>query len=229
MLKYYAAIGRYELRKDQNGLQAPVLIANSREYVPSVSEMALWSLLLWHIKDSRNLKTEFEKKRFDMHICEDLSFEYYIVRLEKLGYIRSGSGYTAADALYSLMSPLYMIPATCNIWVKVCTFFHLMVTRHLRPHIAARVFRKDRLSGDERTVMRYAKQNMLSVAELICCIDQNLKDVSNVETIMDNIYNNDDLTCDNLPAYTRASYHLIPILQAVTNLYLKRMILLEAL
>lgn len=229
MMKYYTAVGRYELCKNQDGMQAPVLISNSKEYEPSISEMALWSSLLWHIKDSRSLKAEFEKKRFDMHICEDLSFEYYIVRLEKLGYIRSGSGYTAADALYSLMAPLYMVPATCSIWVKLCTFFHLMVNRHLQPHIAARVFRKDRLSGDERMVMRYAKQNMQSVAELICCIDQNLKDISKDETIMDNIYNNNDLTCDNLPVYTRASFNLIPILQAVTDLYLKRLILLEAL
>ena len=46
---------------------------------------------------------------------------------------------------------------------------------------------------------------------------------------MDHIYTNDELTCDNLPMYTRASLHLIPILQADADLYLKRLILLEAL
>lgn len=229
MLKYYTAIGRYELRRNKDGLEAPVLIANSKEYEPSISEMALWSSLLWHIKDSRSLKTEFEKKRHDMHICEDLSFEYHMVRLERMGYIRSGSGYTAADTLYALMAPLYLVPATSSPWVKVCTFFHLIVRRRMPPHMAARVFRRDHLSGDEKIVMRYAKQNMLSLAELICCLDQGLDDVSKDETIMDNIYNNDDLSCDNLPTYTRASFHLIPVLQAVTDLYLKRMILLEAL
>lgn len=205
------------------------MIANGKEYTPSISEMVLWSSLLWHIKDGRSLEKEFEKKRRDMHIFEDLSFAYYMVRLEKLGYVRSGSGYTAADALYSLMAPLYLVPATSSLWVKVCTFFHLIFRRGVPMGIAARVFQKDHFTADERLVMKYAKQNMLSLAELICCIDQGLEDVSKDETIMDNIYNNDDLSYANLPVYTRASSRLIPILQAVTELYLKRQLLFEAL
>lgn len=225
-MKYYTAVGRYELRKGENGLKKPVLICNGKEYEPTISEMAMWSMLMWHILEYTELKEKFHKKRLDMHVYEDLSPEYYVVRLETLGFIRSGSGITAADALYDLVAPLYLVPATASFFVKVCSFFHLFLIRGVPFHIARRIFKKDHLTLDEQLVMSLASQNTLSTAELICCIDQNLNDVSD-DSLLDSVYDNPEITCENLPAYTRASYRLLPILQAVTNLYLKRVITFE--
>lgn len=225
-MKYYTAVGRYELRKDDNGLKSPVLICNGKEYTPTISEMAMWTMLMWHILEYRELKEAFCRKRTDMHIFEDLSPDYYLTRLEKLGYLRSGTGCTAADALYNLVAPLYLIPATASFFVKVCSFFHLFLVKGVPFRIAWRIFKKDHLSLDEELVMSLASQNTLSTAELICCIDQNLDDVSD-DAVMANVYASPEVTCDNLPAYTRASYRLVPVLQAVTNLYLKRLITFE--
>lgn len=226
-MKYYTAVGRYEFRKDANGLRHPVLMSNGKEYTPTVSEMAMWTMLLWHIFDDKTLKESFTQKRIDMHIYEDLSPEYYMVRLEKLGFIRSADGYTAADALYNLVAPLYLIPADSSFWIKFCTFFHLLIERRVPLKIARRVFHKEQLTRDEQTVLGLAAQNTLSTAELICCIDQNLEDVSDDQVIMDRVYSCAEINCENLPVYTKASTRIIPILEAITNLYLRRLILFE--
>ena len=75
--------------------------------------------------------------------------------------------------------------------------------------------------------MNLLAQNSLSTAELIACIDQDLDDIRDDAVIMANLYGQPEITCDNLPVYTRASTRLVPILQAVTNLYLRRLIALD--
>lgn len=228
MMKYYTAVGRYDLRPDADGLMQPVLCNNGKEYAPTVSEMLLWGLLLWHIRDGKELRQQFEEQRRQMHICEDLSYEYYVRRLEMLGHIRSGTGYTAFDALYALLAPLYLVPATTTFWGRFCSFLHLVLRRGMPLRLALRVFRKDRLAADEQSVMSLITQNTLSTAELISCLDQGLRDVTRDDTIMEHIYSNPHVSCDNLPVYTRVSERLEPTLRAVTSLYLRRLILLEA-
>lgn len=227
MMNYYTAIGRYELRANEQGVERPVLLCAAREYVPTVCEMTLWSALLWHIKDVRSLEEEFERKRAELHLADERSFAYYLRRLELLGFLRCGTGYTAADALYDLMAPLYLVPATASLWTRLCTFFHLLVRRHVPIEVARRVFYPDKLNLDEQQIMNLLAQNSLSTAELIACIDQDLDDIRDDAVIMANLYGQPEITCDNLPVYTRASTRLVPILQAVTNLYLRRLIVLD--
>ena len=75
--------------------------------------------------------------------------------------------------------------------------------------------------------MALLTQTDLSTAELIACVDQGLQDVHSDAALLDKLYSEPQLTCDNLPAYVRASAQLIPVLQAVTNLYLRRLLVLE--
>ena len=105
MIQYYTALGRYELRTNDRGEKHPVLISSRQEYAPDLCEMLLWSSLLWHIRDQKELETEFARRKKDLHICDDYSLAYYCTRLERLGFLRRGSGYTAVDALFELMAP----------------------------------------------------------------------------------------------------------------------------
>ena len=75
--------------------------------------------------------------------------------------------------------------------------------------------------------MNLLTQTDLSTAELVACVDQGLLDVRPNALLLDRLYSEPQLTCDNLPAYVRASARLIPVLQAVTNLYLRRLLVLE--
>lgn len=221
MIQYYTAIGRYELRTKENGEKQPILINNQQRYEPSLCEMLLWSSLLWHIRDQQELAEKFAAGKAELHICDEYSLHYYCNRLERLGFLRRGSGYTAADALFDLMVPLYPVPAAAGPGAKLCSFLHLVFRRGVPVQTAARVFCPDRFSTEEHQVMGLLKQNNLSTAELIVCVDQG------TASAMDHLYSCPSLTCDNLPAYVRASRQLVPVLQAVTNLYLRRLLVLE--
>lgn len=227
MIQFYTAIGRYELRTNDRGKEYPVLVSNRREYTPDLCEMLLWSSLLWHIRDQKELEAEFARRKADLHICDDYSLAYYCTRLERLGFLRRGSGYTAVDALFELLAPLYPAPATAHFPARLFSFFHLVFHRGVPVRAAVRVFRHDQLNQDEQRVMELLSQTDLSTAELIACMDQGLTNVKDDDVILERLYSAPELTCDNLPAYVRASGKLIPILQAVTNLYLRRLLVLE--
>ncbi|WP_295341607.1 hypothetical protein [uncultured Subdoligranulum sp.] len=227
MIQYYTAIGRYELRTGSNGAKQPVLLNSSRSYEPSLCEMLLWSSLLWHIRDQQELEIVFAKRKQELHICDEYSLAYYCTRLEHLGFLHIGSGYTAADALFELMAPLNPVPATAGFGSRLCSFLHLVFRRRVPLSVACRVLHQDRLVPHEQQIMDLLSQNSLSTAELIACIDQNLHDVRDSSVLMERIYSDSALTCDNLPAYVRASDHLIPVLQTLTNLYLRRLLVLE--
>ena len=227
MIQYYTALGHYELRTNDRGEKHPVLISSRQEYTPELCEMLLWSSLLWHIRDQKELEAEFVRRKADLHICDDYSLAYYCNRLERLGFLRRGSGYTAVDALFELMAPLYPVPAAARFPAKLFSFFHLVFRRGVPVRVAARVFRRDKLDRDEQQVMDLLTQTDLSTAELVACVDQGLLDVRSNALLLDRLYSEPALTCDNLPAYVRASGRLIPVLQAVTNLYLRRLLVLE--
>lgn len=227
MIQYYTALGRYELRTNDRGEKHPVLISSRQEYAPDLCEMLLWSSLLWHIRDQKELETEFACRKNDLHICDDYSLAYYCTRLERLGFLRRGSGYTAVDALFELMAPLYPVPAAAHFPARLFSFFHLVFRRGVPVRVAMRVFRRDRLERNEQQIMALLTQTDLSTAELIACVDQGLQDVHSDASLLDKLYSEPQLTCDNLPAYVRASEQLIPVLQAVTNLYLRRLLVLE--
>lgn len=222
MIQYYTAIGRYELHTNQDGEQLPVLVNNQQRYEPTLCEMLLWSSLLWHIRDQQELAEKFAAKKAELHICDEYSLHYYCNRLQRLGFLRSGSGYTAADALFDLMAPLYPVPATDNPFSRLCGFLHLVFRRSVPVHLAAKVFRREALNPEEHQIMGLLRQNNLSTAELIVCMDQG------TPAVMEDLYSCPSLTCDNLPPYVRASRQLIPVLQAVTNLYLRRLLVLES-
>lgn len=63
MIQYYTALGRYELRTNDRGEKHPVLISSRQEYAPDLCEMLLWSSLLWHIRDQKELENEFVRRR----------------------------------------------------------------------------------------------------------------------------------------------------------------------
>lgn len=110
MIQYYTAIGRYELRTNERGEKHPILISNRKEYAPGLCEMLLWSSLLWHIRDQEELAQDFARRKAELHICDEYSLYYYCVRLERLGFLRRGSGYTAADALFRIARFLGLPP-----------------------------------------------------------------------------------------------------------------------
>ena len=129
----------------------------------------------------------------------------YCTRLERLGFLRRGSGYTAVDALFELMAPLYPVPAAAHFPARLFSFFHLVFRRGVPVRVAVRVFRRDRLERNEQQIMALLTQTDLSTAELIACVDQRLPDVHSEASLPDKLYSEPKPTCDNQPAYINHS------------------------
>ena len=119
------------------------------------------------------------------------------------------------------------MPAAAGLLARLGSFFLLVFRRGVALRVAWRVFHRDKLAKEEQRVMGLLAQNSLSTAELVACVDRGLQDVRSEALLLDRLYSEPQLTCDALPAYVRASGQLIPVLQAVTNLYLRRLLVLE--
>lgn len=229
MITFYTAVGRYEMRNGETGNRHPVVILNSKEHILDLQEMILWSSLMWRIYTLDELRAIFYKKEREAHILGELSFEEYLDKLEKKGLIVSGCDYIGIDALYNLLSRLYIVPVTGSLFTKLSAFFHLTFVRGVPFRVTKNIFTKDKLTGDEKLVLALTQQAMLSTAELIKCVQKGTTDLTSNDKVMDALYDDEITTCDNIGIFSRFYAKQKPVLQAVSNLYLKKLILFETL
>ncbi len=223
----YTAIGKYEFRRDADGNKLPVIIAEEKEYTLDIWEMILWSSLIWNIHTHDEITKIFYKKEREVHILGELSCETYIDRLESTGLIVSGHGITAADALHDLLSKLYVIPVTANFFTKSAAFLHLTFMKRIPYKVTKHIFDKPQFSAAEAKVMKLARQNRLSVGELIKCVECGIVDVSTNDKLMDSLYTDDITTYKNIGTLFRTCDTCNPVLEAVATLYLNKHILFE--
>ena len=226
-MTFYTAIGKYEFRKDTDGNKFPVIIAEEKEYTLNPWEMILWSSLIWNILTCDEVRNVFYAKEREMHILGELPCESYIDRLENKGLLVSGHGITAVDALHDLLSGLYVIPIRANLLSKTASFLHLTFMRWIPYKVTKHIFDQPRFSAAEAKVMKLAKQNRLSVGELIKCVECGIVDVSTNDKLMDSLYDDEITTYKNIGTLFRTCDACNPVLEAVTTLYLNKHILFE--
>lgn len=75
--------------------------------------------------------------------------------------------------------------------------------------------------------MQLARQALLSTAEIIKCMEKNVRCLPDEESILDNLYNDRDTTSDNISYMVKDLPCSKPITLAVANLYLRKQIILE--
>jgi hypothetical protein len=148
-------------------------------------------------------------------------------RLLRRGLIVSGLGDTATDALHDLLSSLYIIPINSRIWVKLMAFVKFIIINKMPFSKAKSVFRDEMLTKLEKRVFDLAKQTLLSTAELMKCVENNVYDFSDDNKVMDAIYNDDETTCDNIGYYAKLFSNQHSVLETVANLYLRKLIIFE--
>lgn len=229
MITFYTAVGRYEMRNGKNGNRHPVVILNHKEHILDLQEMIIWSSSMWMIHTLDELRAIFYKKEREAHMIGEASFEDYLDRLEKKGLIVSGRDYVGIDALYNLLSKLYIVPVTGGLATKVGAFFHLTFLRGIPFRVTKNIFRKDKLTNDEKLVLALSQQTLLSTAELIKCVHKGATDLTSNDKVMDTLYDDEITTCENIGIFSRFYAQQKPVLQAVSNLYLKKLIMFETL
>ena len=74
--------------------------------------------------------------------------------------------------------------------------------------------------------MRLARQALMSVGELVKCMEVGAEDVSTDEKLMRALYN-DDYTTDHIADMMRTAKWRKGVTEAITNLYLRKQIIFE--
>lgn len=225
MITLYTSIGTYRLERD--GL--PVVVTGSRDCGLCPHELLLWSILAFRILTYEELRAEFYEKERELHILGELDFDHYLNRLIMRGLVASGRDCTGIDALYDLLGHLYIQSVPDGILVRTVSFLKLFLSGRLPLKKAVLVFHKERLEPMERQVAALVKNQMLSTAELILCLEKGVRPLKDVNQLIDCIYEKEEADCESIITDCRVCDFRFPVLAAISNLYFKQRIMFQIL
>ena len=177
MITLYTAVGRYELRKNENGEKQPIVTVDQKEMALGREELLLWSCLMWEILTKEEVKTYFLKKAVRMDVSQE-RFDAVLQRLEVRQLVVSAQAEKGDIALYRLLAKLYVIPLESSFMVKVQAFFRFIFFEKLPLTVAKNVFQKENYTEMERRVLHLARKERLSCAEILACIANDEIDTS---------------------------------------------------
>lgn len=221
----YTAVGKFHIKGSVGGMRCPLVTLGGREFILDMQEMTLWTILNWRILTEEEIYLLYEKKVQETGFLSSRSAEECVRRLVQRGLIAKGIGNTGADALYDLLSELYVIPISENLFLRVLSFIRLTFFSRIPYSVTKRIFSKDKRSDSEKKVMRLANQAVLSTAEIIKCIDQNVLTFATDEDLLDVLYHDDYTTSDNIAYSVRFLPQCRPVITSVANLYLRKQII----
>ena len=177
MITLYTAVGRYELRKNENGEKQLIVTVDQKEMALSREELLLWSCLMWEILTKEEAKTYFLKKAERVDVSQE-RFDAVLQRLEVRQLVVSAQAEKGDIALYRLLANLYVIPLESSFMVKVQAFFRFIFFEKLPLTVAKNVFQKENYTEMERRVLHLARKARLSCAEILACIANDEIDTS---------------------------------------------------
>lgn len=177
MITLYTAVGRYELRKNENGEKQLIVTVDQKEMALSIEELLLWSCLMWGILTKEEAKTYFLKKAERVDVSQE-RFDAVLQRLEVRQLVVSAQAEKGDIALYRLLANLYVIPLESSFMVKVQAFFRFIFFEKLPLTVAKNVFQKENYTEMERRVLHLARKARLSCVEILACIANDEIDTS---------------------------------------------------
>lgn len=223
------AVGRFERRTNGCGRSCPVIVLNGKDYMIDMQEMVIWTNLNWRIVKWQEIEALYTKTAAASCFAADRPWDACVERLLVRGLLVSGGGETEYDALYDLMSTMYIIPASGSLCLRTLSFLKLTLFNHVSISMASKLFQKDKRTSDEKQVMQLAGQALLSTAEIIKCVEKNISWLPNTQSILDGLYNDQDTTSDNIAYMVKTSANSKSVIMAVANLYLRQQIIFERL
>lgn len=229
MNKLYTAVGRLQMNGNIGGKRCPVVVINSKEYILDLQEMMLWSILNWRILTEEEVVNLYTEKEQEVGYQSHRSNADCLYRLVQRGLVADGCGETPADALYDLLSGLYIIPISENLFLRLLSFVKLTVFNGVPLTVTKKLLYADKRTDGEKNVMQLARQALMSTAEIIKCVSLNRLQFDSEEHLLDTLYHDDITTSDNLPEQSRTLSTCRPVLTSIANLYLRRQIIFERL
>lgn len=223
----YTAIGRFERRTNGCGRCCPVVVLGVKEYMMDLQEMVVWTSLNWRISRKEEIGSLYRNACASSSFSAERTLEACVERLLTRGLLVSGSGETEYDALYDLLSSLCIIPADGSFLLRLVSFFRLTVISHVPVSAARKLFQKDKRTARERQVMQLARQALLSTAEIIKCVEKDIRRLPDDHAILEGLYSDRDTTSGNISYLVKSSPCSEPVTLAVANLYLRQQIIFE--
>ena len=110
MTRLFTAVGRLHIEGHGKDGKIPVVILKNREYILDIQEFVLWSALNWRILRPGQVQNLYWEKEQETGFCSSRSFDDCMSRLTQRGLVAEGSGETDEQALYRLLSDLYIMP-----------------------------------------------------------------------------------------------------------------------
>lgn len=222
----YTSIGRLEARRSGDG-DCPIIRLGGKEYGMDVQELAVWTSLAWRIVRREEIGLLYGRTCRGVTLHASRTWAQCTDRLLTRGLLVAGTGDTEYDALYDLLSALYIIPASGTLPLRLLAFLKLTMLGRVPFSAARQLFRRDARTDGEAYVMRLAEQALLSTAEIIRCVEKGIFDLPTHESVMDAVYDDRDATCDNLPFTAKYLPGSQQVTLDVANLYLRKQIVFE--
>ena len=223
----YTAVGKFHVKGSVGSMRCPLVTIGGREFILDMQEMMLWTVLNWRILTEDEIYLLYEKKVQETGFMSARSAEECVRRLVQRGLIAKGSGDTGEDALYDLLSELYVIPISENLFLRMISFIRLTLFSRLPYSVTKKIFSKDKRNDNEKKVMRLANRAILSTAEIIKCIDQNVLSFTTDEDLLNVLYHDEYTTSDNIAYAVRSLPQCRPVITSIANLYLRKQIIFE--
>jgi len=227
MKELYTAVGIFKLKNQGKNNVYPTVILSGNECRLDVQEMMIWSALNWRITDDKQLHTYYSEQEKKSGVVFSRSYTDTLNRLIVRGLVASGRGENGEEALYDLISGLYIIPLYQSPVIRIISFLRMVFIFKLPYEKAKVLFERDKKNKNERRIMKLAFSAPMSTAEIVKCIDKNIDFILNEDDVMEFLYDDKFTTSENIAESVRGLSSVRTVLTAVSNLYLRRQILFE--
>lgn len=227
MKMLYTAVGIFKLKNQGKNNVYPTVILSGNECRLDVQEMMIWSALNWRITDDKKLYTYYSEQEKKSGVVFSRSYTDTLNRLIVRGLVACGRGENGEEALYDLISGLYIIPLYQSPFIRIISFLRMVFIFKLPYEKAKVLFERDKKNKNERRIMKLAFSAPMSTAEIVKCIDKNIDFILNEDDVMEFLYDDKFTTSENIAENVRGLSSVRTVLTAVSNLYLRRQILFE--
>lgn len=227
MKELYTAVGIFKLKNQGKNNVYPTVILSGNECRLDVQEMMIWSALNWRITDDKKLYTYYSEQEKKSGVVFSRSYTDTLNRLIVRGLVASGRGENGEEALYDLISGLYIIPLYQSPFIRIISFLRMVFIFKLPYEKAKVLFERDKKNKSERRIMKLDFSAPMSTAEIVKCIDKNIDFILNEDDVMEFLYDDKFTTSENIAESVRGLSSVRTVLTAVSNLYLRRQILFE--
>ena len=226
-MKLYTAAGRFVHKRDSNGQTYPIIILGNREYLVDPQEFMIWITSNWRICKWEEIGRFYAASAAESGYHNDRSWQDCTNRLLVRGLLVCGCGETKYDALYDLLSAMYLIPARGRITLRLYVVIKLALQGRASFGAAKRLLRTFTHTESEKKILRLAKLAMISTAEVICCLEKGIKNIRNEYGLMDAVYADSETTSDNIGQTVKGYRCCQETLEAIANLYVSQQLIFD--